>query len=565
MKGNFENSLQLTRFLLRRERTISTGWILALAVVIVGLVPGMYNVLDAEGREALVGMMDNPALVSMMGPNYAAVNGTFGALYSTTMLLMSALTVGLMNIFLVVRNTRADEEKVRFEVLRSLPIGRLANLNATMCVTVLVNAVLALVIGLGMFALGDASMDLVGSMLWGAALGVTGLCFAAFAALFCQLSSNSRGAMGYSFAALGFFYLLRAPGDMNADLELLSLFSPLGLMLRVQAYAGNYWWPILILLGITLVVAMLAYRFNAIRDIDQGIIPARPGPADGGGLLRSPSGLSLRLLRTSLIVWIFSMLLLAAAYGTVMGEIDEFIATNEMYQQLMLGPAGVAFAAEAGLTPEQIVALLRTAVAEAGFTMPGLFSATINNIMGIFALVPLLMFVLKAKGEEKDIRTELILATPVSRYKYLAGFACIAFLTPLVLQATLALGMYGVAASILPNPEDLPLSFLLQANLVYVPAQWVMVGGAIFFVGLLPKATGAIWGYFAFSFLVMFFGRMDIFPAWTENLTPFGWVPLLPVDEITLLPLLALTGIAALLTVLGFIGYRKRDINAITH
>ena len=565
MKENFGNSLKLTRFLLRRERVISSVWILAFVAVVVGLVPGMYQVLDVEGREALVGMMDNPALVSMMGPNYAAVNGTFGALYTTMMLLLSALTAGLMNIFLVVRNTRADEEKGRFEVLRSLPTGRLSNLHATMITAVLVNVILAILVGIGMFLLGDASMDLAGSMLWGVALGVTGLCFAAFAALFCQLASNSRGAMGYSFAALGFFYLLRAPGDMNADIELLSLFSPLGLVLRVQAYAGNYWWPIFILLGLTLAAAALAYRFNAKRDIEQGIIPARPGRADAGDLLRSPFGLSFRLLRTSLIVWICSMLLLAASYGTVMGEIDEFIATNEMYQQLMLGPAGVEFVAQAGMTPEQIVEFLRAAVAEAGFTLPGLFAATINNIMGIFALVPLLMIVLKAKAEERDIRAELVLATPVGRSKYLAGYAVIAFVMPLVLQASLALGMYGVARSILPNPEDLTLGFLLQANLVYVPAQWTMVGGAILLIGFLPRATGAIWGYFAFTFLVMFFGRMEIFPAWTENLTPFGFVPLLPMEELNILPLLALTGIAALLTTLGLIGYRRRDINAITH
>ena len=565
MRGNFDNSLNLTKFLLRRERIISAVWILLLALVVVGLVVGMYTAIPTADRAPLIAMFENPALVAMMGPNYAAGTDSFGAMYTTMMMLFTALTVGLMNIFLVVRNTRADEEKGRFEVLRSLPVGRLANLNATFLTTIIVNVMLALTVGLGMFAVGDASMDFGASMLWGTALGATGLVFAAFAGLFSQLSSNSRGAMGYSFAALGFFYLLRAPGDMNPDLEILSRISPLGLVLRTQAYAGNYWWPIGIMLAITAIVAACAYRLNYIRDIDQGIIPARPGPSNGSILLRTPSGFTLRLLKASLIVWLLSMFAFAGSYGTVLGEVDEFIANNEMYQQLMLGPAGVEFVAEADLSPEEIVDVLRAAVAAEGFTLPELFASTINNIMAIFALVPVLLIILKVKSEEKDARTELILASSVCRYKYIAGYAGIAFIFAILIPLAYALGIYAVGSPMMANPEDLTLGFLLQSNLVYVPAAWFMIGLAIFLVGLVPKATGVIWGYFAFTFLLMFFGRMEIFPSWTEYLSPFGWIPLLPIEEITFLPLIVLTLIAAGLTAAGFFFYRNRDINAVTH
>jgi len=565
MKGNFDNSWKLTKFLLRKERVISSVWILVLALVVVGLVVGMYEAIPYADREALISMFENPALVAMMGPNYAALAGGFGAMYSTLMLLWVALTVGLMNIFLVVRNTRADEEKGRFEVLRSLPVGRLANLNATFMTAVIVNLVLALVVGFGMFAVGDASMDFGGSLLWGVALGVTGLVFAAFAGLFSQLSSNSRGAMGYSFAVLGFFYLLRAPGDMNPDLEILSRISPLGLVLRTQAYAGNYWWPILILLAVAAVVAAVAYRLNFVRDIEQGIIPARPGRADGSILLRTPTGFTFRLLKVSMIVWFLSMFAFAGSYGTVLGEVDEFIANNEMYQQLMLGPAGVEFVTEAGLSAEEVVDILRAAVAAEGFTLPELFASTINNIMAIFALVPVLLIILKVKSEEKEVRAELVLAASVCRYKYIGSYAAFAFIFAVLIPIAYAFGIYSVGQSMMANPEDLTLGFLLQSNLLYVPAQWFMIGLTIFFIGFKPRMVGVIWGYFAFSFLIMFFGRMEIFPAWTEYLSPFGWIPLLPIDDIIVLPLVVLILIAAALTGVGFYFYRNRDINAITH
>jgi ABC-2 type transport system permease protein len=497
------------------------------------------------------------------------------------MMLFTALTVGLMNIFLVVRYTRTDEEKGRYEVVRSLPVGRLANINATMIVVLIVNIILSIVIALGMFALGDESMCFNGSVLWGVSLGVTGLVFAALAAIFSQLSASARGATGYSFMALAVFYLMRAPGDMNADMEILSLISPLGLILRAQAYMENHWWPVLVMLGIAVVFTIIAYRLNFSRDIDQGIIPAKPGRAHGSALMRSSSGLAFRLLKVSLIVWIIGMFMLGASYASILGEVDTFIAENEMYQQLILGPAGIELetAEETGQViarlngevfqvlenRDEIAELMKSVVSHAGFTITELFASMVNSMMGMVVLVPLLMFILKVKGEEKDIRAELILAASVSRKKYLAGYAIIAFASAVIMQFILALGLYSVAASVLADPSELSFGFLLRANLVYVPAQWVVVGVAILLIGLLPKAAGAIWGYFAYTFLIIFIGRVGIFPEFLSKLTPIGFVPQLPMDEINVAAMILLTVVAAVLTAAGFVFYSRRDINAITH
>jgi len=575
MRGNFENSMSLSRFMLRRERITSSVWILAIAFMVVGLVPGMREALDADSRTALFAMMADPSLVSMMGPAYTLANESFGGLYTTMMLLLTAFTVGLMNIFLVVRHTRSDEEKWRYEVVRSLPVGRLANLNAALILAVIVNIVLAAVVGFGMYLFGDESMSFNGSMIWGASLGVTGLVFAAITALFCQLSSSSRGATGYSFAVLGLFYLMRAPGDMEIQVvsgeiitgnaEILSLISPLGLILRTQAYVADYWWPVFIVLGTAIIVAVAAFYFNSIRDIGQGIIPARRGRMEGSSLMRSPFGLSFKLLRVAIIVWIIGMFTLAAAYGTVVGTVEQFMASNELWQGLMIGPTGIEMMTDAGFTPDQILDVIKTAVAEEGYTLTELYMSTITNIMGVVTLVPLFIFMLRAKAEERDIRTELVLSTSVSRYKYLAGYAVIAFATTIVIQVVMALGLYGMGISVLEDPAELSLGFLLTANLVYLPAQWVMLGVAVLLLGLLPKATGIVWGYFTLSLLLMFFGRMNIFPEWLQYLTPFGYLPQLPIDEINYLTLGLLVIIGAVLTAAGFFFYRRRDINAITH
>src|SRR5690625_2936230 len=106
------------------------------------------------------------------------------------MLLFTGLAVAIMSILLVARHTRADEEDGRIEMIRSLPTGRLANLNATVLVVSGVNVLLALMVGFGLYALGIESMDLHGSLLYGAALGATGIFFTAVTALFAQLSEK---------------------------------------------------------------------------------------------------------------------------------------------------------------------------------------------------------------------------------------------------------------------------------------------------------------------------------------------------------------------------------------
>jgi len=101
----------------------------------------------------------------------------------------------------------------------------------------------------------------------------------------------------------------------------------------------------------------------------------------------------------------------------------------------------------------------------------------------------------------------------------------------------------------------------MKASLVFLPAIWVMIGITVLLIGLLPKLTSVIWGYFGFTFFATFIGRMPgLFPDWFGKLTPFGHVPQLPVDTVNYGTLAMLTVIAAVLTAAGFVFYKKRDM-----
>ena len=233
---------------------------------------------------------------------------------------------------------------------------------------------------------------------------------------------------------------------------------------------------------------------------------------------------------------------------------------------MILGPTGLTdYFNFDDMPTEQIIEQMNTVLGTAGLSVIQLFANMISFVMAMMALVPVLMFILKAKAEEKAIRAELIFATRESRTKYLAGLVVISFACAVLVQLAQAIGLYSMVPSMLDNPSDLPLSFLLQSVMVYVPALWIMGGLAVLMVGLFPKRVGWIWAYYGFTFFVMMYARMLPEIAWLANLTPLGWVPQLPMDEINgiVMALMSVGGIA--LAAVGIMFYNRRDINAITH
>src|SRR5699024_1693766 len=208
-----KNTISLSRLIVRLDRIRIFLWLIGISIF-TWIVPISFKNLYASQQEGdvMAETMQNPAMTAMVGPGDLD-HYTIGAMTAHQMLLLTAVVAGLMSILLVIRHTRADEEDGRIEMIWSLPVGRLSNLHATLSVVTMVHIGLALIAGLGLAALGIKSMDLEGSLLYGATLGATGICFAGVAAVFAQLTETSRGAMGCSIAVLLIAYLLRAIGD----------------------------------------------------------------------------------------------------------------------------------------------------------------------------------------------------------------------------------------------------------------------------------------------------------------------------------------------------------------
>ncbi|QKG85024.1 ABC transporter permease [Kroppenstedtia pulmonis] len=530
-KSLYKNTGTLFRFLLWRDRIRIPVWIISLAAITFMVAMAFTDLYPTEQeREVMAETMRNPAMSAMVGQGYGLDHYTPGAMMAHQMLLFTALAVAIMSILLVARHTRADEEDGRIELIRSLPSGRLSNLSATMLLLFTTNALIALVIGFGLYVLNIESMDLEGSLLYGAVLGSTGIIFTAITAIFAQLSDSSRGTIGFSFAVLGLSYLIRAIGD--AGNETLSWISPLGWVLGAEVYVNNYWWPIVLTVGVSLLLVIVAFYLNAIRDLGSGFLPAKPGRKHASSLLQSPLGLALRLQRTALIAWAIGLFMIGASYGSVLGDLEAFFEENEIMKQM--------------LTDNE------------GFSLTEQFITMLMSIMAMISTIPALMSMLKLTGEERKNRTEHLLSRAVSRMRLMGSSLLTAIVTAFVMLSLGTIGLWSTGTAVMD--DGILFGTLYPAAIVHLPAMWLMIGIAVLLIGMAPKITGFIWVYLAYSFIAIYLGRLLQFPEWMDHLSPFGYIPQLPVEEMNYMRVSALMIIALVIMMIGFVGYRRRDI-----
>ena len=536
-RSPFAASRFLLGFILRRDRLRLPIWWLGMVGFVVLFVPG-FEQLFMEGMEVqiMAEMMRNPAMVASVGPLFGEAPYSNGALFSAMMLLFSTIGVAVMNILLVSRHTRQDEEEGRLELVRALPVGRLAMPWAVLVYALLVNLTLALGVGLGMAAMGVATIDLAGGLVFGLSMGLAGLYFAALTAVSCQLSANNRTAVSMAFGVLLLAYILRAIGDVTPGAGALSWLSPLGLALRSEAFVSNRLLPLGLLLLWALGLSALALVLHHRRDLGRGLVAERAGRDRAPASLASPLGLVRRLVRSSALIWAFALYVLAAMYGSVFGDLDAFFEGNEMLRMM------VSFASASGHSmAEQFISLLVV-------------------VMSLIALIPALQQLLRIAAEERTGNGEQVLARPVARVRYMGAFLVVSLLTSAVNQLIAALGFWSAGRAV--GAEIPPLGTFVAALLALLPAIWLTLAlGALLFA-LWPRRAGLVYVYLFYSFFSTYIGALAKLPEWFRKLTPFGYLPRYPVEPLAPWTLLAMLALTALVIAAALVLYRRRDLSA---
>jgi ABC-2 type transport system permease protein len=531
--GTFAGTAGLLRFNLRRDRVRIPIWVLALGLVMASAPStyvGLYPTAEDRATQATV-IGANPAMKAMTGPGFGIENYTFGAMMANEYLGFMLIFVGLMTTFILVRHTRAEEETGRAELVRASAVGRYAPLAAALLTAAIASVALGLVVALGMGASGVESVDWSGSLLFGTTFTVTGLIFAGVAAVTAQVSPSGRAASGLAGATIGIAYTVRALGDTANNG--LSWLSPIGWMQQTRVYVDDRWWPML--LGIAAAGVLIAVAFALIdrRDLGAGLRAERTGAAAGSARLGTPGGFAWRLHRSSVIWWAVVLFLLGSTYGSATNVMESY-ADNEVLRQMMETVGG-------GSLTESWLSLI---------------CAVLAIVATIFSVVA----ALRARREETDGRAEAVLATGVSRTRWLGSHVVVAMTGGLLMLLASGLGLgLGAAAS---TGDSRWFSDLLGAQLAYTPALWATSALAVAVFGLVPRATMLSWALLGWSVFATYFGGLLQLPQWTINFSPYQHIPRMPAAEFSALPLAVLVGVAAALITVGLATFRRRDLDA---
>lgn len=516
-------------FILRREKIMSSVWIVSLvffSALLAAVYPGLFP--SEAALQSMAVTMNTPAMVALMGPVYGLEELTPAIAMAQECLIWFALAVIIMNIFFISRHTRLDEELGRFEMLVSLPVGRLTNSVSAIVSAFLINLIIAVLIALSCIVIPMDGSTVAGGLAYGLSVGMQGFVFAAVALLAAQLFSTGRSCVGVSFAVMGVSYVMRAQGDVAGSV--LSVLSPMGWGLQVEAFYGNDFGPVIGLFIEGVIITAIALIINLRRDIGMGVFPARKGRARASRFLLSPFGLAWRLSRGSFLAWAAGILMIGLTYGAVVGELERFVEGNDIMKRMVEGGNAAASLVDA-------------------------FIAMLNNIMSILIAIPLVNTVHRLVAEEKRGRMEPVLAAAVPRHRMFGSYIIIALMESVVFSILGAIGLYLTSAS----TGLVTLEVLMKAALFYLPALFVMIALSALLAGWVPRFSAAIWAVFAYSFLMLYFGRILDAPEYMIKITPFGHIPQIPVQEISVMPPAILCILAIILIAAGFLGYQRRD------
>jgi ABC-2 type transport system permease protein len=345
-----------------------------------------------------------------------------------------------------------------------------------------------------------------------------------------QVTENTRVVYGVGGVVLGVAFVVRAIGDIGDGT--VSWLSPIGWAQKTKPFAGDAWWPFLVLVTATAVLAAATVSLSRRRDLGAGLVRPRMGRRHAAPSLGRPVGLAVRLQRGSVVGWTSGLIVLAVAYGWITDSINQFVADNKTMTDFIAAQGH-------GTLVQQYVAM--------SFRVLALIAAG-------FAI----QSTLRIRSEETAGRAEPVLVAGVARLRFAASHLLVAFGgTALILLAN---GLaFGLTERIVTGASG-AVGDAVIGSLVFVPAVWLVIAVAVALIGLAPRATAWAWAVLGVCFVIGMFGQLLDLPMWVQDVSPFQHPPRYPAAPLTWLPLVVLTALTGALTAAGLAGFRRRDL-----
>ncbi len=319
--------------------------------------------------------------------------------------------------------------------------------------------------------------------------------------------------------------------DSGTGLDWLRWVSPLGWIEQLQPLTAPHPLALLPIAGLIAVLSYFTVRLAGERDLGGSTFPDRSGSAPHTRLCFGPSGLNIRLMRSTLVGWGVGI----AAYGLILG--------------LVAKSGGSALSSSASMT--RVLSRLGATGAYAYLGLAFLMMAVILAIVAAGQVGT-------ARGEEAGGRLDHFLVRPVSRSSWLAGRLLIATAV-LVVGGLLAGACTWLGAA--SQHTGVGFASVLDAGLNVVPPAVCLLGIGAFVFGVWPRASiVATYGILVWSFLVELIGGVVGVNHWLLDASLFHQMAAAPAvgpDWATGGVLVAIGAVAA---VAGGTAFAHRDL-----
>jgi ABC-2 type transport system permease protein len=520
----------LVRLLLRRDRVRISVWVLAMTALTYSSGSAMATTFPTQASiDAYAGSMaTSPSVVFLAGPPVAL--DTLAGIVLNKVSFLGLVGVCLMTVLQVVRHTRTEEEEGRSELVRSAVVGRDAAVVATLVVT----GAAALLVGLGQaLATAAAQVPLPDACLYGASVAALGLVFAGIALCTAQLFTHARAATGAALALFGVAYVVRGAGDVQENG--LVWLSPIGWSQATHATGTDAtWWPLLVPLAATALLVMFTVWLQGKRDVGAGLVAGRPGNAHAPAWLSGPVGLAFRTQRGSLVGWVVGLFVLGAVYGSLTQGVEDLARSNPTLEEFFR--------------------------ATGQGSLVDSFLSTMLLVLALLAAAHAVSSALRLSSEESSGRVENLLATGLSRPRWMLGMLTMTLLGG---AAVLLAGGLGLGTTYALSTSDLgELPRIAGLSLVYLPAVLVPAGLAALVNGWRPGWAKVAWAVLAVWFVLGYLGELLNAPDWLVKSSPFTRTPAVPADPLSWGAPVVIAGVAVLLVAVGVLGLGRRDVAA---
>lgn len=441
-----------------------------------------------------------------------------------------AVFAAALGVFAATRALRAEEDSGRTEIVLAAPLARRTVFRASLLGVAGGALLLWAATWLGLLAGGLAAGPSAYLALEPAAVCVF---FAAAGALASQLAPSRRQALGLGMVALAVALVARVVADTAGSLDWLRWLTPLGWAEEMRPFADPQPAVLLLFAGATALLVAVAGRIAAARDVGTGLLSGRDSAPPSGRLLSSPTALTLREDRGSLLGWAAGV----AFYAVVVGVLSDSFSAENISQSLQ----------------EQVGKLGGASIVTPAGAL-GLYFLMFAFVIGLFACAQ----VSAARQEEAESRLETLFALPVGRRAWLGGRLALALAATVALALLAALLAWAAAAS---QGAGVGIVDLLETGLNCLPPALLFLGLSALAFALVPRATAAVaYGLVSVAFCWYLFGSLLGVPAWTLDLSPFNHLALVPAQPLDVTAALAMSAIGLAAAAASLPAFARRDV-----